>query len=81
MLALPLLVVLFLVIVALYYAVIKGWLWKGILLVGGSICIWLVLSTQAAFQATAFTIGTTSISVAAAIPIGLVCLVLLTTKG
>jgi hypothetical protein len=81
MLALPLLIVLFVLIVIVYYAVVKGWLWKGLLLIGGSFCIWLVLLTQPSCQATAFTIGSMAVSWAATIPLALVALVLMTTKG
>jgi hypothetical protein len=78
--SLGLLVVAFVVIIAFYYGVIRGWLFKGILLVFGSLCIGVVLSSVPECRATAFTIGTTNVSLAAAIPLALVVLVLLTTK-
>jgi hypothetical protein len=78
--ALPGLIVLFVVIVALYYLVVKGLLFKLILLVAGCICIGVVLSGMPEMRAVAFTIGSTTVSYAAALPLGLALLVLLTSK-
>jgi hypothetical protein len=78
--ALPGLIVLFVVIVALYYLVVKGLLFKLILLVAGCICIGVVLSGMPEMRVVAFTIGNTTVSYAAALPLGLALLVLLTSK-
>jgi hypothetical protein len=78
--ALPILIALFAIIVVAYYGIVRGWLFKGIFLVAGSIAIWIVLADQKQFQGEAFRIGTTGFSWAAAIPIALVVLVMLTTR-
>lgn len=81
MLALPVLIVLGVVIAILYWLVVKGYLFKGLLLVAGSLCIWIVLSAQPAFQGIVFHFGGTSFTWASTCPMILVVLCLLTTKG
>lgn len=80
MIALPVLLVLLAIIVGLYWLVVKGLLFRLILLIGGCFCIWVVLSTQPSMQAEAFKLGGMSFSLAAVLPLGLAICVLLTTK-
>jgi hypothetical protein len=81
MVAIPFLVALFGGIVAAYYFLVKGLLFKGILLVGGSVAIWMVLSGYKEFQGEAFRLGGAVFAWSSALPIALVILVLLTTKA
>lgn len=81
MLALPALVALFVVIIVAYYGVIRGWLFKGLLLVGGSFSMYIVLLGYPSMAAEAFRIGVMIVSYAAAIPLGLVVLVLMTSRS
>ena len=75
------LVVLFVIIVIIYYLVVRGLFFKLILLVAGSICIYIVLASQAEMQAPAFIVGGVVFSWASALPLGLVVLVLLTSRS
>jgi hypothetical protein len=77
----PLLIIFFTAIVFIYYLVVRGWLWKIALALGGTICMWLVFSEQPGLRATAFVVGGLTVSWAAAVPLGLLFLALLTSKG
>ncbi len=73
------LIILLVVIVVAWHLVVRGILWRLILLVGGPIAIWIVLGLYVPeSRAVALTIGSTTVSWAAALPIALVILVLLT---
>ena len=80
MFALPFLAALFAGIVAAYYFLVRGLLWKGILFVVGLVSMWIVLSTYPAFQGEVFRIGGMGFSLAATLPIVLGFLVLITTR-
>lgn len=76
------LIILLILIIAAYKLLVQGILWRAILLVAGPIAIWMVLSIRVPeSNATALTLGSTTISWAALLPMALVFLVLLTTRS